>query len=51
MMVSRMAVGGLPLICDEWPNGLGPGPPEIERGRGDRVLHRIRASGTSWRGW
>ncbi|MDN5854921.1 MAG: DUF234 domain-containing protein, partial [Actinomycetia bacterium] len=33
-----------------WLSFLGPHMPEIERGRGDRVLARIRASWTSWRG-
>lgn len=33
-----------------WLTFLGPGLPEIERGRGDRVLARIEASWTSWRG-
>ncbi|MFF3668840.1 ATP-binding protein [Microtetraspora malaysiensis] len=33
-----------------WLAFIWPGLPEIERGRGDRVLHRIRASWTSWRG-
>lgn len=33
-----------------WLAFLGPHLDEIERGRGDRVLARIRASWTSWRG-
>ncbi|MEP7738904.1 DUF234 domain-containing protein [Nocardioides sp. 31GB23] len=33
-----------------WLEFLGPYLPEIERGRGDRVLVRIRRSWTSWRG-
>ena len=33
-----------------WLAFLGPHLPEIERGRGDRVLARIRASWGSWRG-
>lgn len=33
-----------------WLAFLGPHMNEIERGRGDRVLSRIRASWTSWRG-
>lgn len=33
-----------------WLSFLGPGMPLIERGRGDRVLARVRASWTSWRG-
>lgn len=33
-----------------WLSFLGPNMPEIERGRGDRVLARIRESWTSWRG-
>jgi AAA+ ATPase superfamily predicted ATPase len=33
-----------------WLTFLGPHLPEIERGRGDRVLARIRQSWTSWRG-
>jgi hypothetical protein len=33
-----------------WLTFLGPHLPEIERGRGDRVLDRIRTSWTSWRG-
>lgn len=33
-----------------WLSFLGPHLDEIERGRGDRVLARIRSSWTSWRG-
>lgn len=33
-----------------WLTFLGPHFPEIERGRGDRVLARIHAGWTSWRG-
>jgi len=33
-----------------WLSFLGPHMPEIERGRGDRVLGRVRTSWPSWRG-
>jgi hypothetical protein len=33
-----------------WLAFLGPYLPEIERGRSDLVLRRIRASWTTWRG-
>jgi uncharacterized protein len=33
-----------------WLTFLGPYLPDVERGRGDRVLRRIAASWTSWRG-
>lgn len=33
-----------------WLSFLGPHLPEVERGRGDRVLARVRISWTSWRG-
>lgn len=33
-----------------WLTFIGPHMPEIERGRGDRVLARIQQSWTSWRG-
>ncbi|HUW88527.1 MAG TPA: DUF234 domain-containing protein [Candidatus Paceibacterota bacterium] len=33
-----------------WLSFLGPNLAEIERGRGDRVLEKIRTSWTSWRG-
>lgn len=33
-----------------WLSFLGPAMPMIERGRGDQVLAKIRASWTSWRG-
>ena len=33
-----------------WLSFLGPHLAEVERGRGDRVLDRIKASWTSWRG-
>lgn len=33
-----------------WLRFLGPAMPEIERGRGDRVLERIRIGWPSWRG-
>lgn len=33
-----------------WLTFLGPNLPELERGRGDRVLQRIQRSWTSWRG-
>ena len=33
-----------------WLTFLGPSLPEIERGRSDRVLARVRRSWTSWRG-
>ena len=33
-----------------WLSFLGPYIPEIERGRGDRVMARIRTSWTTWRG-
>ena len=33
-----------------WLSFLGPNFAEIERGRGDRVLEKIRTSWTSWRG-
>lgn len=33
-----------------WLSFIGPHLPEIERGRGDRVLQRVQISWTSWRG-
>jgi AAA+ ATPase superfamily predicted ATPase len=33
-----------------WLTFLGPHMPEVERGRGDRVLQRVQVAWTSWRG-
>ncbi|SFC97257.1 ATP-binding protein [Streptomyces aidingensis] len=65
LMEKRVVAGELPLstrpskerryrVADSylrfWLRFLGPHLPEIERTRGDLVLHRIRRQWTSWRG-